>query len=60
MWDRYTRNREAVAIKSTVGRLSAALPQRADAAVSSIGDIDVSRVRYIDYDADHFPLWNLF
>ncbi len=58
MWDRYVPKEEGVAIKSTVGRLAAALPQRPNDGVSSIEDIDISRVRYIDYETDHFPLWN--
>lgn len=59
MWDRYMRSREGVAVESTVGRLGAALPQRTNNGVSSNEDIDISRVRYIDYERDHFPLWNV-
>jgi hypothetical protein len=59
MWDRYVRNREGIAIKSTVGRLGAALPQRPNNGISSIEDIDIARVRYIDYETDHFPLWDV-
>lgn len=58
MWDRYGRG--GVAIKSTVGRLGAALPQRPDNGVFSNEDIGISRVRYIDYEKGHFPLWTTF
>ena len=51
--------REGIAVKSTVGRLGAAFAQRPNDGVSSIEDIDISRVRYIDYETGNFPLWNV-
>lgn len=59
MWDRYMVRGQGVAIRSTVRRLGAAFPQRANNGITCSEDIDIARVRYIDYETGHFPLWNV-
>jgi hypothetical protein len=56
MWTAYVPGSEGVAVKSTVGRLGASFDQHPDDGCSSHEDIDISKVRYIDYETDHFPL----
>lgn len=58
MWKLYVPSGEGVAVKSTVERLRTALPQRAKGGRSSIEDIWLGQVRYIDYDKDQFPINN--
>ncbi|MBO9649693.1 MAG: hypothetical protein J7605_14385 [Variovorax sp.] len=50
MWQLYAQTREAVAIKTTVGRLYASLPQEAM----------VGKVQYVDYNTASVPEGNLF
>jgi hypothetical protein len=57
MWGGYVPGSEGVAVKSTVGLLGASFDQHPDDGCSSNEDIDISKVRYIDYETDHFPLY---
>jgi hypothetical protein len=60
MYVEYAAKHVGVAVKSTVGRLGAAFPQHPNDGKFGLEDIDISRIRYIDYDTDHFPPHNDF
>lgn len=53
MWKLYLKSNEGIAIKSTYSRLYSALS-------SSEFDINIGKVKYIDYENDIFPLDNGF
>jgi hypothetical protein len=58
MWKLYVPTGEGVGVKTRVERLRSALPQRAKSGRSSIEDIWLGRIRYIDYDKEEFPIYN--
>lgn len=58
MWKLYVPSGEGVGVKTRVERLRSALPQRAKSGRSSIEDIWLGRIRYIDYDKDEFEIYN--
>jgi hypothetical protein len=56
MWSLYGLSGEGVAIKSTVGRLAKALPQKTlPKGTTDIHGINIGHVGYIDYATAHFP-----
>lgn len=60
MWALYGLSGEGVAVKSTVGRLAAALPARTlPAGQTDIHGINIGHVSYIDYAKAEFPAHNV-
>jgi hypothetical protein len=61
MWSLYGLSNEGVAIKSTVGRLAAALPKKLlpTGSMDSHG-INIGHVDYIDYATADFPPHNIY
>lgn len=60
MWVRYGKTEECVAIRSTVGRLVAALPQQRNPEQADLESVYVGEVEYIDFSRDSFPPTHTF
>jgi hypothetical protein len=60
MWQLYAPTGEGIAVRSTVGRLAASLPQTPTPHLQSHANIFIGRVHYVDYEKERIPRGNAY